>query len=120
MAALRLFPFKYREPLSGTWIKARYKATLEDIASRYSEWMIAGEPEIRRPSRAYFTPHRKHVHLMTTPRQDSSVETRPALDSLEAMLAATFLRRYVTWCARRGRFAAMEGAARLLARVRRP
>jgi hypothetical protein len=33
----------------------------------------------------------------------------PALDSLEVSLLATFLRRYVTYCARRRRFAAMNG-----------
>jgi hypothetical protein len=40
-------------------------------------------------------------------------ELQPAVDALEAFLVRTFLRRYVTYCARRGRFAAMNGAARL-------
>jgi hypothetical protein len=34
-----------------------------------------------------------------------------ALDPIERFLALVFLRRYVTWCARRRLFAAMEGAA---------
>jgi len=42
----------------------------------------------------------------------------PALDSIEAFLVATFLRRYVTYCARRRCFAAMQGAAELLAEIR--
>ena len=40
-------------------------------------------------------------------------ELQPALDALEAFLVRLFLRRYVTYCARRRRFAAMNGAARL-------
>jgi hypothetical protein len=36
------------------------------------------------------------------------------LDSLEAFLLATFLRRYIAYCARRRRFAAMQGTAYLL------
>ena len=40
-------------------------------------------------------------------------ELQPAIDAVEAFLLAVFLRRYVTYCARRGRFAAMNGAARL-------
>ena len=35
-------------------------------------------------------------------------------DQLERFLVLTFLRRYITYCARRRRFAAMNGAARLL------
>ena len=45
-------------------------------------------------------------------------ELHPAIDAAEAFLLAVFLRRYVTYCARHGRFAAMNGAARLYAEVR--
>jgi len=41
----------------------------------------------------------------------------PAIDALEAFLTTLFLRRYVTYCARRKRYAQMQGAARLLRRV---
>ena len=37
----------------------------------------------------------------------------PSLDALEAFLTALFLRRYVTYCARRGRYAQMQGAIQL-------
>jgi hypothetical protein len=37
----------------------------------------------------------------------------PAIDATERLLVQLFLRRYVTWCARRQRFAQMQGAARL-------
>jgi len=37
--------------------------------------------------------------------------------ALEVFLVRTFLRRYVTYCAKRRRFAAMNGAAKLYAEV---
>jgi hypothetical protein len=124
---LRLYPFKYRDPVSGTWIKAGYKATLVDIAARYAEWMIAGEPEIRgRVPSASFNPYRWTDGAVSTV-QGPDVELLPAgrghplaLDSIEAFLVATFLRRYVTYCARRRRFGAMQGAAALLVTILRP
>ena len=45
------------------------------------------------------------------------LESRPAIDTAEAFLLAVFLRRYITYCARRGRYAAMNGAARLYAQI---
>ena len=44
---------------------------------------------------------------------------RQAVDGLEAFLVKVFLRRYVTYCARRKLYAQMQGAARLLETVRR-
>ena len=44
-------------------------------------------------------------------------ELQPAIDAAEAFLVAVFLRRYITYCARRRRFAAMNGAARLYAEI---
>lgn len=41
----------------------------------------------------------------------------PGIDATERFLLWVFLRRYITWCARRRRFAAMQGAARLLAEI---
>ena len=48
---------------------------------------------------------------------ESAPELQPAIDASEAFLLRVFLRRYVTYCARRRRFAAMNGAARLFAEV---
>jgi len=45
-------------------------------------------------------------------------EPPPIEDQLERFLVLLFLRRYVTWCARTRRFAAMNGAARLFRRLR--
>jgi len=41
----------------------------------------------------------------------------PAIDATERFLLRVFLRRYVTWCARRRKFAAMNGAAVLYREV---
>lgn len=38
----------------------------------------------------------------------------PSIDATERFPLRLFLRRYVTWCARRKRFAQMQGVARLL------
>ena len=42
----------------------------------------------------------------------------PSADALEVFLMRLFLRRYVTYCARRRRFAAINGAARLYREIR--
>ena len=122
---LRPYPFKYRGPRSGTWIKARYKATLDDIATRYAEWMIACEPEVRTniPSSS-FNPFRCTDGAVTCPSGPevevfaSARGASSEFDSLEVFLVGVFLRRYVTYCARRRRFAAMQGAADLLRRLK--
>ena len=104
--AVTLFPFRYRDPLTGRWVKARYKATREDIAGGHAEWEIIGPVEVRDPdaSARRFDPH----HVVDPPPQP-----HPDLDPDERFLIAVFLRRYVTFCARTGRFGQMAGAARL-------
>lgn len=56
---LELFPFRYRDPRSGKWIRARYVAERHEIAARHTEYEIIGPPEIRNvnPDARYFTPH---------------------------------------------------------------
>jgi hypothetical protein len=44
-------------------------------------------------------------------------EPPPVDDQLERFLVLVFLRRYITYFARRRRFAAMNGAARLFAEL---
>ena len=122
---LELFPFRYRNPRTGKWIRARYRAERQELAARYAEWEIIGPPEIRDvdPDARYFSPHgnamtdaelrrfsERPPELLTTPP--------PAVDGLERFLLLVFLRRYVTYCARQHRFAAMNGAARLFAAFR--
>jgi hypothetical protein len=45
---LELFPFKYRSALTGRWVKARYKASREELAARYPQgFEITGPAEVR-------------------------------------------------------------------------
>jgi hypothetical protein len=82
---------------------------LEDIRARYAEWMIAGEPEIRGnvPS-VGFNPHPRWTDGAATVPPGPPVELQPqradprGFDCLEGFLVVTFLRRDVTYCARRG------------------
>lgn len=53
---LVLLPFRFRDRLSGRWVKARYVADRSEIAARYAVWEIFGELELRRPSGAALSP----------------------------------------------------------------
>jgi len=122
--ALRLYAFRYRDPLTGKWVRARYKATVGDIRERYAEWELLGEAETRGTT-ASFNPFRRHQRLPPhveyhEPKLDRQPQraTPPRIDADEAMLVSVFLRRYMRYCARRGAYAAMNGAAALLAELR--
>ncbi len=119
-----LYPFRHRDPRTGRWIRARYVAERHVIAERYVEWEVTGPPEVRtRGGGGSFNPYRMvtHAELMQLEEQPLQINPHlakpPAIDALEAFLLRVFLRRYVTYCARRRRFAAMNGAARLFAEV---
>jgi hypothetical protein len=53
-----VYPFRYRDPLTRKWVRARYLAERHEIAARYSEWEIIGQPEVRRPRDGWFNPWR--------------------------------------------------------------
>jgi hypothetical protein len=57
---LELYPFRYRDPRTGKWVRSRYVAELHEIAARYAEFEIIGPPEIRNvdPAARPFTPHK--------------------------------------------------------------
>ena len=59
LETFEVFPFRYRDPRTGKWVKARYKATPDEIAARYAEWEIVGPGEVRRPRTDYFNPSRR-------------------------------------------------------------
>jgi hypothetical protein len=44
---LALYPFRFRDPLSGTWIRARHKMQVPEMQRHYGEWEITGAPEVR-------------------------------------------------------------------------
>ena len=127
MGQVELFPFRFRDPVTGKWIRARYRAERHEIAQRYVDYEITGPPEIRDgdPDAPRFTPHLGQRtngglrHLETTaPDLQPHLAKPPTIDIGEAILLQLFLRRYITYCARRGRFAAMNGAARLFAELK--
>jgi hypothetical protein len=39
---LILYPFRFRDPLSGKWVRARYVAERHELSARYVEWEIIG------------------------------------------------------------------------------
>jgi len=124
--AHRLFPFRFRDPVTGKWVRARYKATRDEIAQRHAQWEIAGPAEVRDGGAAMFRPHYRilaHAEMLrlteAPPVLHPQRATPPALDALEADLVRLFLRRYVTYCARQRRYAQMQGAAQLHAEVHR-
>ena len=59
MPRIELFPFRYRDPRTGKWVRARYRAEQQEIARRYAEYEITGPAESRDvdPEARYFTPH---------------------------------------------------------------
>ena len=63
MPRLELFPFRYRDPRTGKWVRARYVAELHEIAARYAEWEIIRPAEIRDvdPEARYFDPQRREA-----------------------------------------------------------
>lgn len=121
MPRLELFPFRYRDRVTGKWVMARYVAERHEIAARYVEWEIIGPPEIRDvdPNARYFTPWKvvPHAEMMRMqelpPEMQPHLARPPAIDELEAFLAMMFLRRYVAYCARRQQYSQMQGALRL-------
>lgn len=44
---LELYPFRFRDPITGKWTRARYRAERQEIAARYAEWEITGPAELR-------------------------------------------------------------------------
>ena len=61
MPRLELFPFRYRDPVTRKWVRARYRAERHEIALRHAEYEITGPAEIRDvdPGARRFTPHFK-------------------------------------------------------------
>ena len=47
MPTLQLYPFRFRDPLTGEWVRARHKMQVPEMQRQYGEWEITGSPEIR-------------------------------------------------------------------------
>jgi len=48
VSTLALYPFRFRDSLSGTWVRVRHKLQVPEMQRHYAEWEITGAPEIRR------------------------------------------------------------------------
>lgn len=46
---LAVYEFRYVDSHTGKWVRARYKASLDEIRGRYDRWQTIGPPEIRGP-----------------------------------------------------------------------
>ncbi len=114
-----LYPFRFRDPLTGKWIRARYKASRSDLEQRYAEWEITRPGEMRKCIGGSFSPHGKLIaHAKLKQISEPALGLQPSLDAAEVLLVRLFLRRYVTYCARRRRYAQMNGAANLFRELR--
>jgi len=118
-----VYPFRYRHEQTGKWVRARYLAGLDEIAARYSKWEITGPPETRVPVGGSFSPYvQTNMHSKASrdepPEVQPHLKQPPTIDGMECFLARTFLRRYITYCARRRRYSQMNGAARLYAEIK--
>jgi hypothetical protein len=63
---LLLYAFRYKSPVTGKWVKARYVAELHEIRERHGdEFELIGEPEVREVRDAWmsFNPYRKSGEL---------------------------------------------------------
>ena len=45
MLRLELYPFKFRDRITGRWVRARHKLPVPELQRRYAEWEIIGPPE---------------------------------------------------------------------------
>ena len=116
-----LHSFRFKDPVTGKWVRARYRATRAEIARRYAIAQVDDQGVAPPAVSTGFDPFRaSRPRAGGNEPSEAPLQVHPELvDCLERFLVASFLRRYVTWCARRGRFAAMNGAAHLLRDVSR-
>lgn len=82
---------------------------------------IIGPPEIRsdEPVRMFAIDQKGSAYAALRRGDNHAPELEPAVTDDKRFLLSLFLRRYVTWCARTRRFAAMQGAAHLYREVLR-
>jgi len=87
---IELHPFRYRDPRTGKWNRARYVATREEIEARYAEWEIVGAAEIRQvdPEARDFTPHKPPTDAGLRRSSERPPELESAIDAAEAFLLA--------------------------------
>jgi hypothetical protein len=83
MPTPQLYPFRFRDPLTDGWIRARHRMQVPEMQRQYSEWKITGVPEIRHVTaisvQAFnpFEPARRRYHRPYATRVPAAV---PAWD----------------------------------------
>src|SRR5690349_9035236 len=102
-----LYAYRYRDPATGKWMRARQRATLAQIKRWYADWEPIIELDYRAGEADVTNPFAQLGY-------DEPPDVDARLDADETLLAAYFLRRYITYCARRRAFDAMHSAAALL------
>jgi hypothetical protein len=107
----QLHAYRFRDPATGKWHRARQRATLAEIRARHAAWELIHEPDYGAGDAAMLNP-------FACLGFDDAPCLAPLLDDDERILVACFLRRYVRYCARRGKVDAMQHAAALLRRLR--
>jgi hypothetical protein len=45
MATLQLYPFRFRDPLTGQWVRAMYKLRVPELRLCYRAWEITDAPQ---------------------------------------------------------------------------
>ena len=69
------------------------------------------------PGARYFTPRSHPLDAALRQYNERTPQLEPTIDAAEIFLMAVSVRRDVTYCARRGRYAAMNGAAQVVAEI---
>ena len=118
-----LHPFRYRDALTGRWSRRGTRRRARTSLRVHAEWEIIGPAELRSPVGGAFNPywvvpHAEFKRLQEpAPQINPHLDRPPAVDAVECFLTVLLLRRYVTYCARRRRYAQMHGAARLYGEI---
>jgi hypothetical protein len=47
VSRLALYPFRFPDPLTGKWVRARHKMQVPELQRHYSDWEMTGAPEMR-------------------------------------------------------------------------
>jgi len=47
MATLQLYPFRFRDPITRKWVRARHRMQVPEMQRHYSDWEITGAAEVR-------------------------------------------------------------------------
>ena len=76
-----LYTFRYRDPRTSKWVRARYVATQDEIAQRYAEWEIVGPADTRDVDTGarYFTPRGHPLDAALRRYSERPPERRPCI-----------------------------------------